>query len=147
MTARSIVSTDIWLLSALVTMFWCMSSACRIHLHANFLHFLPHQTFTMIHILPFTQQTRWEESLRMDLLVSLWLFVHRRVSDGLVASAKSDGRNRGSNDGATSVYASVLIYLLSRCCVQSCVCSFRSSRKFLHLWFPAPLFRALGPER
>lgn len=60
MTARSIVSTDIWLLSALVTVFWCMGSACRIHLHANFLHFLPRQTFTMIHILPSTQQTRWE---------------------------------------------------------------------------------------
>lgn len=92
---RSTVTVHVWVLSAVVTVFWCMSSACRIHLHANFLHFLARQTFTMIHILPSAPQTRWDWLSGWIYLFLLRLFVHGRVSDGLA----SERRNRGSGEG------------------------------------------------
>lgn len=74
----------------------------------------------MIHILPPTNSQGESESLRMDLLVSLRLFVHGRVSDGLAASAASERETEEVASRTTSVYASLLIYLLSCSCVQSC---------------------------
>lgn len=68
---------DILVLSLVFTVFWCMSSACRIHLHANFLHFPLRQMLTMIHILCVTSQTRWEwisqnGSTRFFMIVCVW---------------------------------------------------------------------------
>lgn len=140
-TPHSIVIISVCVLCAVITVFWCMGSACRNHLHANFLHFLLRQTLNMIHIVPSTQQTRWEwisqdgsTCFFMTICAQACVWWAVRECGGTEEAAKE----------TTSVYASMLIYLLSCCCVQSCVCSFRSSRKFLHLWVPAPLFRALG---
>lgn len=117
---RHSVCLDILVLSLVVTVFWCMSSACRIYLHANFLHFPSHQTLTMIHVLCFTRQTRWEWiSLRMDLLVSLWLFVRICVCVCVWQSDTHSSKNRGGTEEDSmcvclSIHSSILICFVQR---------------------------------
>lgn len=91
----------------------------------------------MIHVVYFTKETRWEWILlRMSLLVSLWLFVW-----AFLCVSVSDADRREEGEKVTpSIFTLILIYLI---CLSNLFCFFRSSRKFLHLWFQAPSLRAL----
>lgn len=135
------------LLSLVAPVFWCMGSACRIHLHANFLNFLLRQTFTVIHILCFWRQTQWTW-IKTDLRVSLWcvcvsmcvcacLTGWQRVTN-LVEERKGGSEEDSPCLKLWSSFISSHMFFVS-----NLISPFRSSRKFLHLWFQAPLFSAL----
>lgn len=139
---------DILVLSLVFTVFWCMSSACRIHLHANFLHFPLRQMLTMIHILCVTSQTRWEwisqnGSTRFFMIVCVCVCLTGWQTVTHTEEETEEGEKKTAC--VFDSHLSVLIYIYIS--VSNLICSFRSSRKFLHLWFQAPFLRALGSLR
>lgn len=89
----------------------------------------------MIHALFSSRQTRREWiSVIMARLVPLWLFVWVGMW------AEQDGR-RKRQKSALKVTQCVFVFKLMYPCwyvVFNLICFFRSSRKFLHLWFHAP---------
>lgn len=140
------VCADVLALSLVLTVFWCMSSACRIYLHANFYIFSQHQMLPMIHIVCISSQTRWEGiSLRISLLVSLWSFAWVCMCDRQ-RHTNTHIPNKQKTELKMTPCISDAIYPCGYV-TSNLICSFRSSRKFLHLWFHATFLCTFGSLR
>lgn len=140
---RHTVCLDILVLSLVVTVFWCMGSACRIYLHANF--YISLRIKRLLWYMYCVSPDRRGESESRSERIYLFLCdcfacacVRVCVSDGVAESDTRSGRNRGGGDGDDTWLCLWYSFIYSYVCLSNLICSFRSSRKFLHLWFQAP---------